>query len=124
MHLLLKNGGFQTSYVSPGIPTTIKTMGVNITTIAYLRVLIIEMGSTIIFMVMEAPGLVLPEGSDFQSLFLCVFRVPPDIYPSITNQPESQLMPLTSQQEDIDLCIVWAPRRDVNMYLNSVRVSK
>ena len=73
MYLLLKNGGFQTSYVSPGIPTTIKTMGVNITTIAYLRVLIIEMGSTIIFMVVEAPGLVLPEGSDFQSLFLCDF---------------------------------------------------
>ena len=34
-------------YVSPGIPTTIKTMGVNITTIAYLRVSIIEIGSTI-----------------------------------------------------------------------------
>ena len=29
-------------YIYPGIPTTIKTMGVNITTIAYLRVLIIE----------------------------------------------------------------------------------
>ena len=34
-------------YVSPGIPTAIKTMGVNITTIAYLRVSIIEIGSTI-----------------------------------------------------------------------------
>ena len=43
-------------YISPGIPTTIKTMGVNITTIAYLRVLIIEMGSTIILMVVEAQG--------------------------------------------------------------------
>ena len=41
---------------SPEIPNTIKTMGVNITTIAYLRVLIIEMGSTIIFMVGEAQG--------------------------------------------------------------------
>ena len=33
-----------------------KTMGVNITTIAYLRVLIIEIGSTIILMVVEAQG--------------------------------------------------------------------
>ena len=41
---------------TPGIPTTIKTMGVNITTIAYLRVLIIEIGSTIILMVVEAQG--------------------------------------------------------------------
>ena len=40
----------------PEIPTTIKTMGVNITTIAHLRVLIIEIGSTIILMVVEAPG--------------------------------------------------------------------
>ena len=40
----------------PGIPTTIKTMGVNITTIAYIRVLIIEIGSTIILMVVEAQG--------------------------------------------------------------------
>jgi len=37
--------------IYPGIPTTIKTMGVNITTVAYLRVLIIEIGSTIILMV-------------------------------------------------------------------------
>jgi len=41
---------------NPGIPTTIKTMGVNITTIAYLRVLIFEIGSTIILMVVEAQG--------------------------------------------------------------------
>ena len=40
----------------PGIPTTIKTMGVSITTIAYLMVLTIEIGSTIIFMVVEAQG--------------------------------------------------------------------
>ena len=40
--------------LSPGIPTTIKTMGVNITTIVYLRVLIIQIGSTIILMVVEA----------------------------------------------------------------------
>ncbi len=40
----------------PGIPTTIKTMGVNITTIIYLRVLIIQIGSTIILMVVEAQG--------------------------------------------------------------------
>ena len=39
---------------NPGIPTTIKTMGVNITTIVYLRVLIIQIGSTIILMVVEA----------------------------------------------------------------------
>ena len=43
------------SWVNPGIPTTLKTMG-NITTIAYLRVLIIEIGSTIILMVGEAQG--------------------------------------------------------------------
>ena len=42
----------------PGIPTTIKTMGVNITTIVYLRVLIIEIGSTIVLMVVEAQGIV------------------------------------------------------------------
>ena len=42
--------------LSPGIPTTIKTMGVNITTIVYLRVLIIEIGSTIVLMVVEAQG--------------------------------------------------------------------
>ena len=41
----------------PGIATTIKTMGVNTTTIAYLRVLIIEIGSTIILMVVEAQGI-------------------------------------------------------------------
>ena len=40
----------------PRIPTTIKTMGVNITTIAYLRLLSIEIESTIIFMVVEAQG--------------------------------------------------------------------
>ena len=42
--------------VYPGIPTTIRTMGVNISTIAYLRVLIIEIGSTIVLMVVEAQG--------------------------------------------------------------------
>ena len=31
-------------------------MGVNITTIVYLRVLIIEIGSTIVLMVVEAQG--------------------------------------------------------------------
>ena len=44
-------------YIYPGIPTTIKTMGVNITTIIYLRVFIIEIGSTIILMVVEAQGI-------------------------------------------------------------------
>ena len=44
-------------YLYPVSPTTIKTMGVNITTIDYLRVLIIEIGSTIILMVVEAQGL-------------------------------------------------------------------
>jgi len=45
------------THIYPGNPTTIKTMGVNITTIAYLRVLVIEIGSTIILMVVEAQGL-------------------------------------------------------------------
>ncbi len=40
-------------YIHPGIPTTIKTMGVNRTTIVYLRGLIIQIGSTIILMVVE-----------------------------------------------------------------------
>ena len=40
----------------PGIPTAIKTLGVNITTIDYLRILIIEIGSTINLMVVEAQG--------------------------------------------------------------------
>ena len=58
----LKNTGHWGSriiniYIYPGIPTTIKTMGVNITTIAYLRVLVIEIGSTIILMVVEAQGI-------------------------------------------------------------------
>jgi len=47
---------FTICIIHPGIPTTIETMGVNITTIAYLRVLIIEIGSTIISMVVEAQG--------------------------------------------------------------------
>ena len=38
-------------------------MGVNITTIVYLRVLIIQIGSTIILMVVEAQGLVLSAAS-------------------------------------------------------------
>ena len=45
------------NYISPRFPTTIETMGVNITTIAYIRVLIIEIGSTIILMVVEAQGI-------------------------------------------------------------------
>ena len=36
--------GWNFAKKNPAIPTTIKTMGVNITTIAYLRVLIIEIG--------------------------------------------------------------------------------
>ena len=44
-------------YIYPGIPTTIQTMGVNITTIAYLRVLIIEIGQIIILTVVEAQGI-------------------------------------------------------------------
>ncbi len=47
-------------YICPGIPTTIKTMGVNITTIFDLRVLIIQSGSTIILMVVEAQGIYTP----------------------------------------------------------------
>ena len=46
--------------IYPGIPTTIKTIGVNITTMVYLRVLIIEIGSTIILMVVEAQGIIIP----------------------------------------------------------------
>ena len=48
------NIGKYSIYMNPGIPTTIKTMGVNTTTIVYLRVLIIQIGSTIILMVVEA----------------------------------------------------------------------
>ena len=46
------------SQLIPGIPTTIETMGVNITTIDWtLRVLIIEIGENpIILMVVEAQG--------------------------------------------------------------------
>ena len=44
-------------HIYPGLPTTIKTMGVNITTIDYLRVLIIEIGSTIILMVVDFLGI-------------------------------------------------------------------
>ena len=49
---------FKIMFIFPGIPTTIITTGVNITTIDYLRVLIIEFGSTIILMVVEAQGIV------------------------------------------------------------------
>ena len=52
---LMENNWMYTVY--PGIPTTIKTTGVNITTIVYLRVLIIQIGSTIILMVVEAQGI-------------------------------------------------------------------
>ncbi len=47
---------FCEKFKNPGIPTAIKTMGVNITTIVYLRVLIIEIGSTIVLMVVETQG--------------------------------------------------------------------
>ena len=53
---LLKPSANKYIYIYPGIPTAIKTMGVNITTIVYLRVLIIEIGSTIILMVVETHG--------------------------------------------------------------------
>ena len=49
--------GYFVTYTFPGIPTTIKIMGVNITTIDYLRVLIIEIVSTNILMVVEAQGI-------------------------------------------------------------------
>ena len=50
--------GKKTVYIFPGIPTTIKTMGVNITTIEYEKsVLIIEIGEKhIILMMVEAQG--------------------------------------------------------------------
>ena len=51
----------------PGIPNTIKTMGANITTIAYLKVLIIGIGSTINLMVVETQGV-------FSSAYGGVFR--------------------------------------------------
>ena len=55
-------GGISLNYIGPGIPTTIKTMGVNITTIAYIRVLIIEIGEKpTILMVVEAQGRVTQE---------------------------------------------------------------
>ena len=42
-------------------------MGVNITTIVYLRVLIIEIGSTIVLMVVEAQGLHYPNIDGYES---------------------------------------------------------
>ena len=48
----------KTSNMFPRSPKTIKIIGVHITTIDYLRVLIIEIGSTIILMVVEAQGVV------------------------------------------------------------------
>ena len=52
-------------------------MGVNITTIAYLRVLIIEIGSTIIFMVVEAQGKWIKAVLDRIPLENYPFGVPP-----------------------------------------------
>ena len=46
-------------------------MGVNIPTIVYLRVFIIEIGSTIILMVVEAQGLHLPSKSTSTHLWTC-----------------------------------------------------
>ena len=43
------SGVIENQWVNPGIPTTIKTMGVNITTIVYLRVLIIQIGEKPLF---------------------------------------------------------------------------
>ena len=43
-----------------------KTMGVNITTIAYLRGLIIEIGWTIVLMVVEAQGLYTPDNKGWE----------------------------------------------------------
>ena len=57
-------------YIYPGIPTTIKTMGVNITTIVYLRVLIIQIGSTIILMVVEAQG-----------IYICIWKGRSELLP-------------------------------------------
>ena len=54
MELWGGSGTWEKLLVYPGIPTTMKTMGVNITTIVYLRVLIIQIGSTIVLMVVEA----------------------------------------------------------------------
>ena len=53
----------------PRIPTTIKTMGVDITTIAYLRFLIMEIGSTIILMAVEAQGVPIQGISGDMSMF-------------------------------------------------------
>ena len=60
------------SYMYPGIPTTIKTMGVNITTIVYLRVPIIQIGSTIILMVVGSPGCKDLESIDSQPFPICL----------------------------------------------------
>ena len=51
--IVLKSPKVVNGYLITAIPTTIKTMDVNVT---YLRVLIIGIGSTIIFMVVEAQG--------------------------------------------------------------------
>ena len=45
-------------YMTLGFQPPLKQRGVNITTIACLRVLIIEIGSTIILMVVEAQGMI------------------------------------------------------------------
>ena len=50
--------------LNPEIPTTMKTMGVNVTIIAYLRVLIIKIGSTIILMVVETQGKEMSQSND------------------------------------------------------------
>ena len=62
----------------PGIPTTIKTMGVNTTTIAYLRVLIIEIGQTIILMVVEAQGVYTPK-DEWSNWFCFTLEVAPKL---------------------------------------------
>ena len=74
---------------SPGIPTTIKTMGFNITTIAYLRVLIIEIGSTIILVVVEAQGI-------FYSKGLKIIQKEPTILKIVAYADLPEKLPLTS----------------------------
>ena len=44
-------------------------MGVNITTIVYLRVLVIQIGSPIILMVVEAQGVATQPGLDLRVFF-------------------------------------------------------
>ena len=66
-----------------------KTMSFKITTIAYLRVLIIEIGSTIILMVVEAQGIFYSKGSK-------IIQKEPTILKIVAYADLLEKLPLTS----------------------------